>query len=92
MKYSITLAHEIAKLHNWTGTRRRTVTLPDGESKATLVFGRKPVFLDYLPEEVKNDAKLVVAEVSEATEEEEATAPTASKAAAKPHFASKGKK
>ena len=61
MKYSITLDHEIAKAHGWTGTRRRTITHLDGTTE-TLVFGRKPVELDLddLPEEILSDSKLIV--------------------------------
>lgn len=62
MAFKVTLVDEIAKLHGWEGTRRRTCTFQNGEVK-TLVFSRKPVLLDELPPEVAADEKLVVQEI-----------------------------
>lgn len=63
MPFEVTLADEIAATRNWTGTRRRTCTMPGGE-KQILVFGRKPVLLAELPPEVVADKMLVVKEVA----------------------------
>ena len=61
MPYVVRLAAEVARQHNWRGTRRRVCTLADG-SRELVVFGREPVIFAVLPPEVAEDPMLLVTE------------------------------
>lgn len=61
--YAVTASGEVLKLKdNALGTRRRTVRI--GDDEVTLTFGRRPVYLDRLPDEIRDDPHLEVTETT----------------------------
>ena len=53
----VKLHDEVAKLHGWKGTRRRTVKLADGSTK-TFTFSREPIEIPELYPEIEADRYL----------------------------------
>lgn len=61
MPFVVRLAAEVARQHNWRGSRRRVCTFASGPRM--VVFSRSAVTLDELPPEVAADPYLLVTEI-----------------------------